>query len=94
MSVVANPQQLEVDPSHRGDQLVVTPAFGVKILRHTVGHMGFLLIDIHMVKKVGIHKITVALGILPGNAAYSSRLTLVTLEKSISPLRYHSTSCW
>ena len=61
MSIVAKAQKLQVDTAGIFDDVVIIAAGFGSVRFQSVRHIGAGLVDIYMVKKIGVHKIPVAL---------------------------------
>ncbi len=92
VTVMAKAEKLKVCRSHLVEQLVVSCTCGIAVCDRSVRHIGVLHGNIDAAEKMLIHEIAVALVVGSVEALYSSRFTVVTREKSRSPLSYMETS--
>ena len=88
VAVAADAQQLHVNAAHAPDQLIIAHALCLRIRREAVRHMGVGHVDVHMLKKIPIHKVPVALAVFGGqpqifvqiHALHAAEIQLPRLE--------------
>ena len=68
MSVVAQAQKLYVNLPHGGEDLIVLPACFLAVGFRPVGEESPVFVNVHFLKKIFIHKVIIALGILAGKS--------------------------
>ena len=68
MAVGAQTQQLQISSAEAVNHRIVAGALPFRIGIHTVGNVAVCLIDIHMVKQIGAHKVCIALIVILGQA--------------------------
>ena len=66
MSVVAQAEELKVNLPQGGDEIVIPSAFDGIVGLHSVGNIGIVQINVDMFKKILIHKVIVAAGVILG----------------------------
>ena len=68
MAVGAKAQQLQIGTAEAVDHRIVTGTLPFRIGVHAVGNVAVCLINIHMVKQIGAHKVCIALIMILGQA--------------------------
>ena len=61
VAVAADAEKLQINAAQRPDQLVVTAALRLDVLRHAVRDVCVCLVDVDVVEQVGVHEVAVAL---------------------------------
>ena len=64
MSVSANSQKLHVNAAYAADRFIIVCTCFVTVFFQSVRYISSCLINIYMVKQIGVHKIAIALVII------------------------------
>ena len=86
MPIMAQAQQLKVNPPQRPDHMVISGPLFLRVPGQPVGYMGILRLNVHMVEQVFLHKIAVALVVLRGQAIILIQVGRLYLGKGQLPI--------